>query len=506
MRINISKIKDMFFKTALGIEVSGDSLIVSCLKNSLSGVKLISSIIIPFSKEKPEEIVAEIKKFLTQNKTVVKNVFLSIPKEWAIIKFMDIAAPGKDSLKGLVQYEIEKHIPFQIDEVLYNFHVFYADDNNYKIAIVAVPKEKVQGSMDIMKNAQLRVSFIGVSAFNVLNALEASAVQTNKWQDILGISKKPDVFGSKEQICISLFQKPGNAEVSVLKGGACIYLGNIPLGDITDQYTYTKELSLELDKIISDLAIKKIDKLLISGYGSNRRDVCKYIAEKLGIKVIVLNPAAKFAVNSKDAEKSEIIPSLGACLSGLGLGSIKLNIISNTAGDEGREISPLITKISIAVVGVFIFGILISDVISYKRNLNRMETKLKQNAPEMIAVEKMITEINDVNKQKKYLLKAKNEGLSKLKILAELTSVVPLDTWITNFEYKETDKKDSAYKGEILISGFSSSASKLISLLENSPIFENAEFVGQITKNMGKENFRIKMLTVKPAEEPVDKK
>lgn len=512
MKIDISKIQNIFFKTALGIEINGDSLVVAYMKNTLSGAKLISSTAIPFSKEKPEEIISEIKKFITQNKITVKHVSLSIPREWAIMKFMDITAPGKDSLKGFIQYEIEKHIPFQMNDVLYNFHVFQVNDNNYKVAIVAVPKEKVEAIISIMKNMQLKVSSIGISAFNILNAIGISSVKTSserisdKWQELLGISKKPDIFGSKEQVCVSLYQKPGNAEISVFKGGACTYLGNIILGDITDQYIYTKDLSVELNKIISDLSLKKIDKLVITGYGANRRDVCKYIEEKLGIKVIALNPVAKFSTDSKDAEKQELIPSMGACLSWFGLGSIRMNIASHTMGDEGRELSPLITKIAIAAMAVLIFGILVSDVIGYKRNLSSMERKLKQNAPEMLAVEKMITEINDINKQKKYLLRARNEGISKLKILSELTNIIPLDTWITNFEYKETDKKDVTYKGELLISGFSASASKLISLLENSPIFENVEFVGQITKNLGKENFRIKMLAVKSAEESQDKK
>jgi len=76
---------------------------------------------------------------------------------------------------------------------------------------------------------------------------------------------------------------------------------------------------------------------------------------------------------------------------------------------------------------------------------------------------------------------------------------LPSDTWITNLDYKgvsyEGGKKSA---GEIVISGFSASSSRLISLLEDSPLLEQVVFVGPIRKVMEKEDFKIKAYLISP--------
>ncbi len=82
----------------------------------------------------------------------------------------------------------------------------------------------------------------------------------------------------------------------------------------------------------------------------------------------------------------------------------------------------------------------------------------------------------------------RGNDMSKLRILEELTRLIPDDSWLNEFNYKAEEKK-------IRISGFAVSAAKLIPILEESPLFDSVKFSTVITtdKRSEKERFRIEM-------------
>ncbi|MDA8340496.1 MAG: pilus assembly protein PilM [Nitrospiraceae bacterium] len=367
--------KDKLFKTILGIDLRDDSLAVTCLKNTISGIKLSSAMTLPFNSDGHEDAVLEMKKFISQHRINTKNLFVSVPKRWAITKFMDISSPGRDSLEGLIKYEIERHIPFQIEDVFYDFHVLGKSGNSYRIVLVAVQKEKVERIIE--------------------------------------------------------------------------FLGKIPL-------------------------------------------------QPQAINV-------SFSVDAESVEMQELSSSLGACLSGFKPGGIKINILPHKQEAREKQIGPLITKISLPVILLLGLSISVSEVFNEKRSLRAIEERIKKNEPEMAVVEKLSAELNELDKQRRFLLSVKADNVSKLDMLAEMTDIIPADAWITELDYNEPEKKNEKYTGELVISGFAASSSRLISLLEGSMFFENVEFVGPITKSGGKEIFKIKAMVVKPAKRKPDK-
>jgi general secretion pathway protein L len=78
--------------------------------------------------------------------------------------------------------------------------------------------------------------------------------------------------------------------------------------------------------------------------------------------------------------------------------------------------------------------------------------------------------------------------MSKLRILEELTRLIPDDSWLNELSYKADEKK-------IRISGLTVSAAKLIPILEESPLFDAVKFSTVITtdRRSEKERFRIEM-------------
>ena len=74
---------------------------------------------------------------------------------------------------------------------------------------------------------------------------------------------------------------------------------------------------------------------------------------------------------------------------------------------------------------------------------------------------------------------------SQLELLRELTDIIPEDTYLTDYNFRE---------GRLEISGLSPSASKLIPLLEASPYFEEASFASAIiSQGQELERFKIRL-------------
>ena len=84
--------------------------------------------------------------------------------------------------------------------------------------------------------------------------------------------------------------------------------------------------------------------------------------------------------------------------------------------------------------------------------------------------------------------KIKVGDISKLKILKELTQIIPEEMWLTRFSYSEK-------KGErkVDLSGYAEAASEIIPILEESELFEDVKFKSSIVKDKksDKEKFNV---------------
>ena len=100
-------------------------------------------------------------------------------------------------------------------------------------------------------------------------------------------------------------------------------------------------------------------------------------------------------------------------------------------------------------------------------------SKLEKIDLEYISIQEYVDILNAINRQHP----------PKLPLLRKLSQSLPKDTWLTNIKFQ---------KGEMEIKGFSSSASKLIPLIEKSPNFKKTGFVGTILRESTGEKFTIR--------------
>ncbi|GAB3114788.1 PilN domain-containing protein [Aestuariicella hydrocarbonica] len=95
-----------------------------------------------------------------------------------------------------------------------------------------------------------------------------------------------------------------------------------------------------------------------------------------------------------------------------------------------------------------------------------------------------------LEQQLRDVITIKNQQVAIVDILRELTSIVPMDTWITRLEFN---------RDQLKLHGESGNASKLIEILDNSPLFTDVSFYSPVTSNprTGKQRFVITVAEVK---------
>lgn len=503
------------YQNSIGIEIKEDALVLVHLTKTLKETRVQSSLVIPLSfplsPVAEAEVVDSLKKFLLHSRVKSERVVVGIPRRSVILKSLEIPSIKKEDIPRVLEYEIERHLPFNPEEVYYDFDVIEkTGENLYRIFLAAVKKDIIDSFSALFERVTLRPKIFDLSSFGIFNALMfGNRISENGIDGII-------FFDSKDM------------ELEILQAGLLRYsrtfaYGASP-GDGAGDGDFSVEfLSKELENALSVIDTKgnekKIHNLILSGPGSLRPGLIESIRERISTDIRIEDLSKKVMARPMEPQDRHIlVPAIGLALRGLGEGKVRINFLPH---EPEIKMGKKELSLAIGLAGTVIslgLALFLSYPIKDGIELRRIEKRIDTLRPEANAVEKIQREIKSIEDKNSLLARTEEEDLSKLDILAELTRVIPSDTWLVSLDYTETleqkgqKEANGKIKREVIISGFATSASKLIPLLEDSPVFENVEFAGPITSGpesssgSGKERFRIKTLPKKVGLSPVQDK
>ncbi len=490
---------DKLIGTFLGIEFREDSIVVTCLKKNLSGMAILSSSAFPLRDD--DTVISEVREYIGKQGAEIKGVFVSIPDKWSIIKFTEIPSikgKSKDVLVNLVRFEIERHIPFQIENVAYDFMVTEEKDMTCSVVFVAVKKERMDFVTDFLEKIQLQPQVVTLSSFAVLNTIELSGVSTGGWQEIMGVVRTSKILGKKGEANISVYIDGVNASLTLIRDGHCTHMRSFTAGEDQALKEFSSDIAEYLAGLQSISSIERFNKLILSGDKTLTVDITGELKEKLSVNNVIVDQVSNFTGDIKGVAVNGLASSVGACFSGFGIGTYGINLLPHKMEYRGKRIAPLTTKIFLVLILFLIIGIFTTGIVKEKKFLTEMEETLKKNEPAVKELEKLSADISVLEKRSGFLRNVKENEIT-LEILAELTSVLPKDSWITNLDFKGINFRETKKAGgKLIISGYAASSSSLIPLLEDSPFFEKVEFVGPIKKTKDREQFKLSAQVVRP--------
>ncbi|EFK11505.1 fimbrial assembly protein [delta proteobacterium NaphS2] len=454
----------MLFQTSLGIDIQDRILGLACLKGSRGGVQLVAQGAYPLPPEEAGEkkwgaINHLIDSFLRDNRISPEAVFMAIPRNLAIIRYVNFPLAVKENLRETLGYEMEKFIPLSTEDLYFDFQIISEDKESEQLSvlIVVVKKETLDPYLEIAGYLKTGVSGIELSSTALAGYFLYQAGRHNP---------APFAF-------VHPYEE--STELGLIRDGALVYSRIFTVKTGEDHLAET--LLNEMDRIRQTRS--EMDTPLKTIFCTTHEilSLLTPLSETSHLDVL---PAdfSKTKIPSAD-----IIPAYGLALKGLRKTGMNINLLPL----QFRKKPSMIAKYTMFfLVGLTLLTAIAwggGSLLRHQWALDRLETEISQLDTQIKEIEKIRAHKENLSDRILYLGTLQRGSAEVLDVLKELSIRIPEDAWVNQFDFSE--------KG-INIAGEAASASELIPLLEDSPAFKNVAFLSTITKSRdGKERFRI---------------
>jgi type IV pilus assembly protein PilM len=124
----------------------------------------------------PQEalVAMTLKRLMDGRKPGTNRAFISIEGRAVFSRIVKLPMVGSDQLEKTIRHEAVQNIPFPIDEVVWDAHIFNPEDPEPEVLLVAVKSEIVEGLVHAVGANGFSIEQISVAPVALTNALHAS--------------------------------------------------------------------------------------------------------------------------------------------------------------------------------------------------------------------------------------------------------------------------------------------------------------------------------------------
>lgn len=121
-----------------------------------------------------DEVIAGVKSLLRSYGIRTKDTVAAVAGKDVIIKRITVDRMEPGELREVIRWEAAQHIPFEIDDVVLDFHILGVPKtgNQMDVLLVAAKKEKVDERFNLLTDCGLNPVVIDVDSFALTNAFE----------------------------------------------------------------------------------------------------------------------------------------------------------------------------------------------------------------------------------------------------------------------------------------------------------------------------------------------
>jgi len=462
LNINLGRL-NLLFQAGLGIDIQDDSVSMVYLKGSFKGIRLAAHAIHPLEKEWPVEeklgtIAGLVRDFMGKNRIVSTDIFLGIPRDTVILKYIELPLAVKENLRGALNYEMEKYIPISAEDLYFDYQVLSEDkvNNRLKVLLIVAKKSSIDLYLDLRDRLDAGISGIEITSTAMANYF----------------SCRPDM-------------PDGNAY-------ALVYLrdDNLELNLVKERFlNYSKSVGVaETEGNLHSLVLQELEPLR-EVLGQHGRVEAAFCGPDADIELLDrLREEGDLDVRPVDLSGTTVpscalIPAYGLALKGVRKAPMEINLLPVELRKKPNKAGyyAMFVLTGLVILSVIAWGG--GNIVRQKLDLNRLNAEIKHLDGKIANIERIQTKCKKLEDRIDYLNALRGVSLPTLNILKDLSRRIPEDAWVSKFDF--SDK-------EVKIEGYADSASELIPLIEASPLFKDAAFQSSITKNRdGKERFRI---------------
>ena len=381
-------------------------------------------------------------------------VYLCIPQDQVMMQQIFLPLAAQDTIDQVLEYEIERQLPFRRDEIYYDYLAAGKKGEKLSLYIVAVQKKLVDGLVNLLESFGIKPAGVEPDITALLNyALYAAgpnsgrtailAASAESW-DVLGVETKAGSWNRSLQLLFS--HRFPNSEWAQGASRELLLQDLVDVGKCYRWGTLGAVTGLPAEKFAAAKDLGSLDNHRLSGL--------------------------------KSPPPEAALPAVGAALRGIREASVIGNFLrhENPESAGGKSLSMLNT-----ILGGLLVFTLIAWVLSYpmkdEMRLRQLQRENQKFEPAIEALRREENQLQQLNKEVSALADLQGRRGEVLRILDELSKVVPNNAHLSNLRYRS---------GVLEVQGNAESASALIPLLERSPVFENVAF--NAPSNRGRDN------------------
>ncbi|MBI3779467.1 MAG: pilus assembly protein PilM [candidate division NC10 bacterium] len=460
-------------KIGLGVDVRGGLLCHALLCRAFGRVRLLDWGVEELPHEgdgRDEALKRGLEGILGRLPARPTFVTVGLPRSLVTMRSVSMPAVGEEELKGILDYEVERHIPFPPEEAQYDFQVLERDAEKATLLLAAARKEEVSRYLGLLGEAGIRATALGVSTFASLNALFY-----NQGRAMAPLTALIDL-------------RDGEAEIGIAKDGVLRYSRYLTLGPAAPLDVLLPELSGLLAHLEATGGLQGTGRIALSGSTRGRGDLLHHLAQRTGLEVELLHPFRRIKARGIDPQVAPVLgAAVGLALNGLVALPLHIDLLPKEVAPPRREPGLAMTFRLLVLIVALGLAYAVSYAINERRALADLTATVKRVQAEAAKVEQLKEGAAKLGAQTSALENIEREEIRKLDVLRELVQVLPKGVTLTLFN---VDGREVRIGGSI-----TGSASDLISILEESPVFENAQFTSPVARRDAEtQEFQIKAL------------
>jgi len=342
-------------KNVIGLDIGSSSIKVVELREAKDGFKLQHLGISPLPPEAIVDgalmdsvtIIDTIRDLVTST-SKTRDVVTSVSGHSVIVKKITLPFMTETELEDSIQWEAERHIPFDINDVNIDFQILgYGSENPdlMDVILVAAKKDIINDYVSVIMEAGLNPVVMDIDSFALENMLGinyeiekedvvavanlgASVTNINILKDNLSAFTR-DIFKGGNQVTEEIqrqlhvdYEEAEKIKVGQKGEGASQSVVENVLRSASESLAV--EIGNSLDFFQSSTTSQKISKLYLSGGGSKIKDFDIILQQQIGIPVEIANPFKRIEYNEKSFDP-EYLREIGPVMAvGVGLASRKV--------------------------------------------------------------------------------------------------------------------------------------------------------------------------------------
>jgi type IV pilus assembly protein PilM len=530
----------------IGLDIGSHSIKLVGLKMPLKGPVITHAGIkeIPYGEDREDlDFISEtVKGLYGEIGLQPGKVWLTVSGSGVFIRQITIPSMPKAELKEAVRWEIKEYLPFPVESAQVDFYILreFVEDNVKKldVIVVACPKNLIDRTLSIAEGAGLKPVHLDICPFAIWNAMLISG-QLAK-EEVIALIDLGD-----EKTVIHLFRNgvlqfareitPAGEDITraIMEGivsdkePRLIYeraekikqemdiFSKTPhekIGDKSVDFSkisflvrpvierLTVEIGRSLEYYKNQFHVERIDRLLLTGGGSNLIDIASCLSGELRLPVEQFIPFRKILFDSKkiDPQVAQLLEPMSALFTvatGIALPEtrrIELLPVKPPYWSIARmeKLIPIFSSIVTLIVFLWIFLQMSGQMSVIKKEHDEKMTKVKT----LEALQAKLIVLKDKeNRMRQDLSLIPSSVIVQVpfqEALHEVGRIVPDNVTVTLLSVQDkpdTSKKETQTKEgkELQIKGIAfgsdlqclTALAQIIERLEKSPLFKNARLV-----------------------------